>query len=201
MREYIFTLKYRVPFNASLNALIERLGEAGLTDALPGVGIAGRLGLEFSRDAETAEMAVASAVSDVSACLPEAVLIEACPDYVGLTDIADCVNMSRQAMRKIMMAHPDFPAPVHDGTTALWHLSEVLDWFVESRKPAFDPALLEVARSARAVNAKIEDDKMRGAVTAKHTVPEGAAGAEAGARVHRDNAPRVSRGYPAQKRI
>ena len=171
MLDYIFTLKYRLPFDASPDALVERLGEAGLTDALAGIGIAGRLGLEFTRAASSGTAALESAAADVSLCLPEAVLIEACPDYAGLTDIAEHVGLSRQAVRKIMAADKDFPAPVHDGSTGLWHLSEVLDWFMRSRQQDVDPALCEVAWAARALNAGIESAKILGLGHAAASVP------------------------------
>ncbi len=59
--------------------------------------------------------------------MPSATLIEAAPDLVGLTDIADIVGMSRQNMRKLMLAHPaSFPPPVHEGASSLWRLWEVL---------------------------------------------------------------------------
>ena len=56
-------------------------------------------------------------------------LIEAGPDLAGLSDIADVVKVSRQNMRKLAVPHfRSFPTPVHEGSSALWHLSEVLDW-------------------------------------------------------------------------
>lgn len=56
-------------------------------------------------------------------------LIEVASDLVGLTDVADIVGVSRQNMRKVMLAHPEsFPAPAHEGSASLWHLADVLDW-------------------------------------------------------------------------
>jgi hypothetical protein len=43
------------------------------------------------------------ASSDVRAALPEAILIEAAPDYVGLSDVADSVGVTRQNLRKLML--------------------------------------------------------------------------------------------------
>jgi hypothetical protein len=86
-------------------ALVERLGEAGCDDALIGIGQPGRLALEFTREAESAEEAVRSALADVRGAVPLARLIEVAPDLVGLTDVAEIVGVSRQNMRKLMLSH------------------------------------------------------------------------------------------------
>ena len=128
--EYIFTLKYQLGSDVEdMDAVIERLGEAGCDDALAGIGLPGRLALEFTREAPSAEAAVGSALDDVRRALPDARLIEAAPDLVGLTDVAEIAGVSRQAMRKLMLAYPgSFPVPVHEGTTSLWHLADLLEW-------------------------------------------------------------------------
>lgn len=130
MTEYVFSLKYHLPPEVQdMALLLERLGEAGCDDALAGIGVTGRLALEFSREAVSAEEAVRSAMSDVARAVPGAVLIEVSPDLVGLTDVADIVGVSRQAMRKMMLAHAtDFPVPVHEGSVTLWHLADILSW-------------------------------------------------------------------------
>jgi predicted DNA-binding transcriptional regulator AlpA len=152
--EYIFTLKYQLAEqDCDQDALVERLGAAGCDDALVGVGQPGRLALEFSREADSAEAAVRTALADVKLAVPSATLIEASPDLVGLTDVADFVGVSRQAMRKLMLAHrATFPLPVHDGSASIWHLAEVLDWLQARRNYQIDPGLLEVARMALEVN-------------------------------------------------
>ena len=105
--EYIFTLKYQLGSDVEdMDAVIERLGEAGCDDALAGIGLPGRLALEFTREAPSAEAAVGSALDDVRRALPDARLIEAAPDLVGLTDVAEIAGVSRQAMRKLMLAYP-----------------------------------------------------------------------------------------------
>ena len=113
--EYTFTLKYQLAADdRDADALVERLGEAGCDDALVGIGQPGRLALEFTREAADADEAVRSALADVRCAAPTARLIEVAPDLVGLTDVADIVGVSRQNMRKLMLAHPgSFPAPVH----------------------------------------------------------------------------------------
>jgi len=151
--EYIFTLKYQLPdHDCDLEALVERLG-GGCDDALVGVGRPGRLALEFSREAESAAEAVRTALTDVKHAVPAARLIEASPDLVGLTDVADLVGISRQAMRKIMLAHrATFPMPVHEGSASIWHLAEVLEWLKARGGYQVDTGILEAARVALEVN-------------------------------------------------
>lgn len=83
--ECIFTLKYDLG-NQSCDpdALVERLGAAGCTDALVGVGQSGYLALEFSREADSIESAVRFALADVEEAIPSAKLVEKSPDISGL---------------------------------------------------------------------------------------------------------------------
>lgn len=152
--EYIFTLKYQLTeHDNDPDALVERLGEAGCDDALVGIGQPGRLAMEFTREAESAQVAVRSALADVKRAIPSAKLVEAVPDFVGLTDVAEIVGVSRQAMRKLMLSHAaTFPAPVHEGSTSIWHLAEVLDWLEEKGGYALERKMLETARAALEVN-------------------------------------------------
>ncbi|AJY51963.1 helix-turn-helix transcriptional regulator [Halomonas sp. KO116] len=152
--EYVFTLKYQLADSDSdLDALVERLGAAGCDDALVGVGQPGRLALEFSREAGSAAEAVHSALVDVKKAIPSARLIEASPDLVGLTDVADVVGVSRQAMRKLMLTHrATFPVPVHEGSASIWHLAEVLDWLMTRGGYQIDVGVLEIAKVALEVN-------------------------------------------------
>ncbi len=152
--EYTFTLKYQLAeHDGNPDVLVERLGEAGCDDALVGIGQPGRLALEFTREAESAQAAVRSALADVKQAIPSAKLAEALPDFVGLTDVAELVGVSRQAMRKLMLSHATtFPAPVHEGSASIWHLAEVLGWLEEKGGYALERKMLETARAALEVN-------------------------------------------------
>ena len=120
--EYTFTLKYQLAdHDGNPDNLVEQLGEAGCDDALVGIGQPGRLALEFTREADSAHVAVRSALADVRRAIPSAKLIEAAPDFVGLTDVAEIVGMSRQNMRKTAMnwepAIPSDTLPTIDSPT------------------------------------------------------------------------------------
>ena len=151
--EYTFTLKYQLAADDRDPAsIVERLGAAGCDDALVGTGVAGRIALAFTREADSAEAALHSALEDVRRAIPGARLTEAGPDYVGLTDVADLLEMSRQNMRKLMLNHPaSFPPPVHEGSASVWRLADLLGWFA-ARGYTLDPALVETASAARQVN-------------------------------------------------
>lgn len=160
--EFTFTLKYQLADDDSdLATLIERLAGAGCDDALVGIGRPGRLALEFTREAADADSAVHSALADVRRAAPSIQLIEVAPDLVGLTEVADIVGVSRQNMRKLMLAHPgSFPAPVHDGSASIWHLADVLAWLQAKGNYPLAENALGIARAALRVNVAKEGRRL-----------------------------------------
>lgn len=162
MTTYDFTLKFAVPDDVAVESLEHRLFEAGCDDGLLGLGQKGRLALQFSRAAASAQEAVTSALGDVKRAVPEARLIEVGPDLVGLTDIAELLTFSRQNMRKLLQSHlATFPLPLHEGRAAsLWHLAEVLDWFQTHQRRDIDAALREVARVSMQANVARESRRV-----------------------------------------
>lgn len=154
--EFTFSLKYQLlSDDVDMDQLIERLAEEGCDDALVGVGQPGRLALEFIREAPSAEEAIVGALEDVRRAIPHCRLIEATPDFVGLTDVADVIGMSRQNMRKLLIHHFNkFPTPVHEGNTAIWHLAEVLAWLQSKGSYIIPQSTLDVAWVTMHVNIK-----------------------------------------------
>lgn len=152
--EYVFILKYRLAAEDSdLDAIVERLGEAGCDDATVGVGQPGRMALFFSREGASAFAALVSALEDVKRAVPSARLVEAGPDFVGLTDVAEVAGVSRQNMRKLMLSHAiDFPPPVHEGSASVWHLSDILAWLTARGGYDIRANVLDVAKSAKQIN-------------------------------------------------
>lgn len=148
MTKYDFTLKFALgQHDADPDAFVEQLLAEGCDDALIGVGQHGRIALNFTRDAATAVEAVLSALSDVQRAIPDSKLVEASPDLVGLTDIANLLGFSRQYMRKLVVqSGSEFPLPVHEGKPAIWHLATVLAWFKDRKTREFDTALLGISR-------------------------------------------------------
>jgi len=133
-------LKYQLTDGShNLAALVERLGEAGCEDALAGIGQPGWLALEFTREAADAQAAVHSA-------------------------LAETVGVSRQNMRKLMLAHAgSFPAPVHEGgvgSASIWHLADVLAWLQAKGGYSVPATLLEVAQAALRINIAKEGRRL-----------------------------------------
>ena len=161
MIEYEFTLKFAIPADLKTETLEDQLFEAGCDDALVGLGQRGRLALNFARVANSAEAAITSAIEDVQTAIPRARLVEAGPDLVGMTEMAELFGFSRQNMRKLVQRHTeDFPLPVHEGQKTLWHLADVLDWFASQQQRPTDPVLQEVARVGMAVNVRQQAERL-----------------------------------------
>lgn len=154
MIEYDFLLKFDLPDpEADPEKFINLLYEAGCDDATVGMGQHGRIALNFTREAISALEAVSSAIADVRKAIPKAKLIEATPDLVGLTDIAEILGCSRQNIRKLVIGHKSiFPSPIHEGNSAIWHLAKVLKWFRAKGGYKIEDALIEVSRTNMQIN-------------------------------------------------
>jgi predicted DNA-binding transcriptional regulator AlpA len=154
MKEFEFTLKFALA-DTSIDAsdYIESLGNAGCDDALIGVRQKGRIALEFCRVANNATDAVISALKDVKSVIPDAKLIEATPDLVGISDIAAIIGVTRQNIRKVMQNNfGSFPSPIHEGKSSIWHLSSVLNWFNQGERRKVEPTLVEIANANMQLN-------------------------------------------------
>ncbi|MFG0682003.1 helix-turn-helix transcriptional regulator [Pseudomonas sp. xss_4] len=162
---YEFTLKFQVSDRHDIDGLLERLVSHGCDDALVGIGQPGRLALSFVREASSADDAIRSALFDVQRAVPTANLIEATPDLVGLTDVAELIGVSRQNMRKLMLVHSiDFPPPVHHGRTCLWHLADILAWLQKRGTCPVRQNVVELAHSAMVINICTAYERVFGAV-------------------------------------
>lgn len=168
MKAFDFTLKFslRDP-EQSPEDYINALYQAGCDDALIGIGKRGRIALTFNRKANTADEAVQSAVLDVLKAIPDAKLIEATPDLVGITDIASFVGKTRQYIRKLEIQKASFPAPVYNAGTSLWHLHSVIDWFIHEQNYRELTEIKEIAEANMKVNLANELS------LATHAYPDG----------------------------
>lgn len=147
MNEYEFTLTFSLGNETvAPEKYIEKLALAGCDDALIGVGQHGRIGLNFIRESTSAYDAIASAIREVKKVIPDAMLVEAAPDIVGLTEVADILGFSRQNMRKLMLKSGSaFPLPFHEGKPGIWHLAKILQWLKKYRKYQIDDVLIDTA--------------------------------------------------------
>lgn len=164
MTEYEFTLKFRLPdADADPGQYIDVLAAAGCDDAAIGIGQRGRIALDFAREASSAFEAIASAMRAVRKAIPGGILIEASPDLVGLTEVADRVGCSRQNVRKLMVSNiATFPVAIHEGNPSLWHLHPVLNWFQTTEKRAVGQPLIEVTAVTMKLNIAKEARRLHG---------------------------------------
>jgi len=141
--------------------IVNALFEAGCDDAIAGVGKRDRIALRFSRDAANAGSAMASASREVRNALGGAELIEAKPDLVNLSDMAEILGYTRQNMQKhAANAAPSFPAPVHVGAPDVWHLYDVLLWLRDEKGVAVEEGLIETSLAAAEVNARAQSERL-----------------------------------------
>ncbi len=166
MKEYEFTLKFSLQNEeANPDDYIEKLGATGCDDALVGVGQNGRIALNFARESTSAYEAIVSAIADVKGAIPGVELVEATPDFVGLTDVADLLGFTRQNMRKLMInSGSTFPPPIHEGKPAIWHLAKILLWLKERRMYQIEDTLIDIARTNMQFNLAKEMNDIEPAV-------------------------------------
>jgi hypothetical protein len=159
MASYDFTLTFWLPDkDAEPEAYLDALFEAGCDDATIGVGRQGVISLAFDREAPSAEEAIRSAVAMVTQAIPGSRLVEAKPDLVNLSDVADLVGVSRQNIRKyatgeIRSVDARFPVPSFSGSpTPLWHLYEVALWLNRYTELRPRPEIIEASLAAYKLN-------------------------------------------------
>lgn len=155
MNQYDFTLTFRLSnMEENPGKHVEKLGEAGCDDALIGIGKLGSISLNFNREAKSALKAITTAIKDVRKVIPDAALVEATPDFVGITDIASIYGTTRQYVRKVVTSRSrSFPDPVHEGNPSLWHLADVLGWMNTHEPERMDEKLYELSKLNMQINS------------------------------------------------
>lgn len=156
MAEYEFELIFQLAQGECGERYLAALMEAGCDDAIVGFGKPGVLALDFTREAASANEAISGAIVDVKRAIPHARFVEAGPDLVGITDLAERFGVSRQHMRKLMLDSDGSPMPIHSGNPSLWRLRDVTAWMASTnlqiRGVPVSPAACELARTTMAVN-------------------------------------------------
>jgi predicted DNA-binding transcriptional regulator AlpA len=166
MDSFTFMLNFTLPDpGGDPEQYLDALYEAGCDDASVGVGQRGMIGLDFTRVARCAEEALRSAVANVRAAIPGTSLVQAGPDLVGLTQMAEIFGFSRQNMRKYATgqsgAQGAFPVPVVLGDPSLWHLAEIVAWLRLNTAVQPPDDVLEVSRAAAKMNFEVERKRLK----------------------------------------
>jgi predicted DNA-binding transcriptional regulator AlpA len=152
MREFDFTLKFALAnINTEAENYVESLGKAGCDDAIIGIGKKGRIAFQFCREAKDASEAIFSAIKEIKSVIPDARLVEATPDLVSVSDIAELLGFSHQNIRKLIHSLT-FPEPIYEGQFAVWHLAKVLQWFEQGQSKKIEPSLMEIANANMQLN-------------------------------------------------
>lgn len=167
-----FALTFRLPEGGEVPSdWLDALFAAACDDATIGVGKRGYIALDFTRDGDLAKHAVRSAIAAVNKAIPGAVLTEAGPDLVSLTNLAEMLGCSRQNLRKyatgeIRGVPVPFPAPVFTGNPSLWRLAEVAAWLDQHTDLHLARPLAEVARIASRLNLDLQNARLHEATAA-----------------------------------
>ena len=159
MKEFEFTLKFALPnLDDDPQSLLDSLFEAGCDDALVGIGKKGRIVLDFTRESNSAQAAIISACKQVQQAVPDAKLVEASPDLVGVSDIAEIMGCRRQNIQKLVSQRTKaFPIPVYESTQSLWHLAPVLEWYRTEQHKHVEPTLMDTANATLRINLAKEN--------------------------------------------
>ena len=114
MTTYAFTLRYQLAiWSFNQDELIERLAEAGCTDALVGLGKPGSIALAFTRKAESLSDARESAIADIKRAIPSATLLD---DWAQMDELQVPVDFPRpQHLGAVPGAQPKFLAVEYQG--------------------------------------------------------------------------------------
>lgn len=163
---YSFTLNFTLPgHDDDPESYLDALYEAGCDDASIGVGRAGMIGLDFTRSAFSADEALQSAIRGVAQAIPGAALVQAGPDLVGLSEMADLFGFSRQNMRKYATGQAStpaaFPLPTILGDPSLWHLAEIIAWLRANTAIQPSSELCAAAKAAARINFKLERKRLQ----------------------------------------
>jgi hypothetical protein len=162
MKEYEFTLKFKFSDpNIDPSNYIDALYEAGCDDALIGSGIKGSIAFDFIRESDSAYNAITSAIRDIKSVIPTLELVEASPDFVGISDLANLIGCSRQNIQKMLAKRDsDYPSPVYGSARSIWHLDELLVWLVKHKNYSIDTSLLEIAKTNKILNIANDYQKL-----------------------------------------
>ncbi|WP_375688224.1 hypothetical protein [Pseudooceanicola sp. LIPI14-2-Ac024] len=140
-------------------ALSDAVFGAGFEDALVGTGVSGLLGIEVEMVGDDAEATILEAARTLIKVLPRGTCLrEVRPDLVSLADVAEKLEVRRQALQQRKMPHP-----VAGG---LYRIDEIVEVIAAAcrpqagqRRPRFNMAAAEkwfrAGRAARRLNAQL----------------------------------------------
>lgn len=132
------------------DGLEDALYESGCDDALI-CAYGNSVYVEFDREADSLDEAISSAVENIESAGIGAIVESVDSALVGLSDIAEMTNMSRQAIAMLKdgtRGSGDFPCPIQriKGQSPLWDWADVAQWLLQNGRLPEDSELLNNAR-------------------------------------------------------
>ncbi|MGP3165113.1 helix-turn-helix transcriptional regulator [Serratia marcescens] len=143
---------------ADTTGLEDALHAAGCDDAL--ICFYGKtVYLEFDRESDNFAHAICSAISDIESANIGAKVISVDSSLVGLSDIAELTELSRQAIAMLKdgtRGPGGFPSPIQrlGGTSPLWRWADVAAWLAQQGK--IDPRLADNAQCLEHINLALQ---------------------------------------------
>lgn len=127
--EYEFELIFALPKGEhDAFTLSDAVFEAGFEDAVVGTGVTGLLGVELETEGNDAESVILSAARSLIKTLPVGTTLrEIRPDLVSLADVAEKLEIKRQALQQREM-----PLPSAGG---LYRIDEMLEVLIAAAAP------------------------------------------------------------------
>ncbi|AUG99119.1 DNA-binding protein [Prodigiosinella confusarubida] len=149
MALYNFTLTLSGVTN-EVEGLEDALYESGCDDALL-CAYGNSVYVEFDREADSLDDAIASAIENIESAGIGAIVESVDSALVGLSDIAEITNMSRQAIAMLKdgtRGTGDFPCPIQriKGQSPLWDWANVAEWLLKNGRLKEDGELVINAR-------------------------------------------------------
>jgi len=138
----------------------DALFESGCDDALINYKN-GTVYLDFDRTGDDLEQSIISAINDVESAALGATIISVAPEHlVSLSDVAERVSMTRQAVSLLMLGERgagSFPKPILKiaNKSPLWRWSAVAEWFYQHGKIT-NHAIIDNANVVEDINAVLE---------------------------------------------
>lgn len=139
------------------DSLVEDLAAHGCADAQPSAGGGHRLRLDFRREGVLPGPAMRAALHALREAIPDAVVLEAGPDLLGLDEIAALVVLPAACLHELRQDYfAGFPAPaLQVADEPRWHAAHVLEWVMAVGAIAVDATVLETSRSALEFNLSL----------------------------------------------
>lgn len=158
---YQFELVYSLKPGEDPAQYIGALIDAGCDDFTPAIGQLGTIGLMFHKDALSASMAVAQAITQVEKAIPHATIdklerVE--PWLMNLSELAEEFGFTKQNMSRYQRGESTvgaFPTPYVAGKTSYWITYGVAAWLQEKGIVQIPIENLEMYKVAWTMNMSI----------------------------------------------